>query len=308
MQDIRVNKKFIQTSKSIGENFTVLAISDSHFSDDNYFERLYEMIALAELIKPSIICLAGDILDTFDVVNDNPLLKEKLLYGIEKLSKSAPVFIVFAAHDNYTKAANKDFILKSWFAQLRQIKNVTIFAPQEEKQFYLSDEISVGGFSSPLDLSPAIENGSGMIEYMNPAVKRINFSETTYNIMIFHSSIFAFDKNGLRARKAIGLENVNLGLAGHCHGGLAPKFLESLNTGLITPDKHLFPHNVSGLFTSSDEDFNLLISRGIQKIPKTVIEEMGKVGELLYKLNQIYIPDVDLLTINGQPKKRIYSK
>ncbi len=139
---------------------------------------------------------------------------------------------------------------------------------------------------------------------MKPVMEKMNFSDITYNIMIFHSPDFAFDKNGLRPRKTIGLENVNLGVSGHNHGGLVPKLLEPLNIGLLSPGKELFPHNVAGLFSRSDEEFKVLISRGIQKIPGTVIKEMGALGNLLYRLNQVYRPDIDLLSI--EPKKKIY--
>lgn len=60
----------------------------------------------------------------------------------------------------------------------------------------------------------------------------------------------------------------------------------------------------SGLFSSKEEGFSVAISRGFLKIPGTIKDDIRKVGNVLYHANSILKPDVDLITLEGNIKRK----
>ena len=57
------------------------------------------------------------------------------------------------------------------------------------------------------------------------------------------------------------------------HGGIVPKFMRKLfkNSGLISPNKRLFPKNVYG--NLKIDNTNIIISSGIKVIPFRMINK-----------------------------------
>ena len=78
------------------EDINMMVFGDLHYSDkfnDKKLDLIYN-----ELISSEYIFIAGDILDSTDVVN-NIDKRDKLIKFLEKVSKKSKVFITLGNHD-----------------------------------------------------------------------------------------------------------------------------------------------------------------------------------------------------------------
>ncbi len=296
--DIRVNSKNVYTDKNIKEK-TIVNLSDVHFLNDVYINRLYQLIELLKEIKPDIICIAGDFLDTFD---DSILPRQKILDILKQISTIAKTVMSFAAHDYSSIMTDDDRnqALQIYFNQLKAIGNNFVpFLPDEKTTVDLGD-FTVSGYSLPLNVPYSSENTDELMLLISSYITSLGLSSIDYNSLVCHSPIPFFNKNGLKEKSEMNINEINLILSGHLHAGMMPKFLEFLNLGLVSPDKKPFSgthHNTSGLFAASSEDLNIDISRGFIKVPGTLRTELGEMGRFLYQFNQVYKSDIDLVKV-----------
>jgi len=287
---IRLNKKQIFTNKKIKEA-TILNIADVHYRNDKYSKRLADLKELIESIKPTLICMPGDFLDTLDAIIDD---KDILLEFLYKISKLCPTVLSFGTHDYYTSLNVR---ISGWFNDLASVSDTfyPIF-PGQSKTVAINDDISAVGYSLPIDMSYEFENKESLLPYIIKHAENFNLNQEQYNLFLCHSAISFFgdlSENGISMLKA---KYIDLIASGHNHAGMMPKMFEFLNFGLISPSKKLFPQNSSGLFSKGNGIY-IDISRGFLKIPGTVKEELKSLGETLYGANDFYKPDVSVLTI-----------
>ncbi len=296
--DIRINCSNVYTRKNIKEK-SIVTLSDVHFSNDFFISRLFQLINILKEIKPDVICIPGDFLDTLD---DSITQRQSIIDILKEFSRIAKTCMSFAAHDYSSVMTNEERnrIQKIYFSQLKNIDSNFIPLLPDEKTVIDLGDTTISGYSLPLDAPYYLENIDALISYIASYVASLGLSPKDYNILSCHSPISFFDESGLKSKYKMSIDEINLILSGHYHAGLMPKFLQFLNCGLIAPGKKPFttiPHNIVGLFSNPCEDFNVAISRGFLKIPGTVKTELGSVGKLLYQLNNVYKPDIDFVRI-----------
>ncbi len=203
----------------------------------------------------------------------------------------------FGIHD-YSSILNDSNIITRYFEDLKSVSDYFYpLFPDTPEYLEIDNNLMVTGYSLPLNEPGDLENGKDLLPKILPFIQNIDLKKTDYNIMLCHSPFSFFDETGLKSKIDMGLDNINLILSGHTHGGLMPKIFEKFNRGIITPDKQLFPKNVSGLFTCPNEDFSVAISRGFLKIPGTVVNELKAFGTPIYNINSLLKPDIDVLTL-----------
>ncbi len=296
---IRLNKKDIYTDKQINDTKIVL-LSDVHFRNDKYIKRIYNLLNLLKEIKPDLICIPGDFADTLDSIITS---EDQYLDILKRLSLICKTIMSFGVHDYHTTLNNKDEELKKYFEKLELVSNYFYpLFPNVNKVLEMDNNLMITGYSLPLSESGDLENNASLLPNIKSYIQNIDLSEKNYNIMLCHSPISFFNEQGLMSKSDMGINKLNLILSGHNHGGLAPKILEKYNRGIITPDKRLFPKNVSGLFENQDEGFAVLISRGFLKIPGSIKDEYKLLGTSIYNMNSILKPDVDILTLRKKDK------
>lgn len=302
--DIRVNQRKIHTEKAVG-NVKLLSITDIHYRNDKYAERLKRLRELILEISPDVICMAGDIVDFFDEIVDD---KQKLYSFLDQISENCPVLMSYGAHDYYSLRSDRNVELCKWFYEMNGISpNLHAFSPGDSSVILLPGNMSACGYSIPIDENLQKENNQELFPLVSRFIGNIELDPTTYNLLSCHSPIPFFYNGKLRNLRLLGFNDIDLISSGHYHAGLAPKFLEFLQLGFITPDKKFFPQNVAGLFNSADGKISIDISRGFLKIPGSIKEELGPLGNIIYEGNSLFKPDVELLTIEGQSKGRVYS-
>jgi predicted MPP superfamily phosphohydrolase len=113
----RLNKKTIYTNKGIGES-TIVTLSDIHFKNDKYVSRLTDLKKQLLEIKPNVICMPGDFIDTFDDIASNES-RQNALDISDQLSKISLTVLSFSAHDYYSKNVDKKVQIQKWFNELK---------------------------------------------------------------------------------------------------------------------------------------------------------------------------------------------
>jgi len=293
--DIRVNSRELYTNKNIKET-KIVAFSDAHCRDDKYVKRLYDLIEILKEIHPDIICVPGDFVDTID---DTVNTREQLLDILKQISKISKTIMSFAVHDYCSFNPDGNILIQKYFKDLESIGNsfFPVF-PKETKSIELTNNINANAFSLPIDERDYLENSPKLMNLVSPLTNGLSLSNESYNIFLCHSPLPFFNKQGVISKKELQNEDINLIVSGHNHAEFTPKFLEKFNIALFSHGKKFKPHKYSsGLFSNSDEELSVLISRGFLKIPGTIIGELGMIGNMAYSLNNVMKPDIDLLTL-----------
>ena len=137
---IQYNKYKIENNKNI--NTKIVHISDIHFAHKYNIKRLEMIKNKIKQIKPNYICITGDLIDLYDVVEDTnyPELKE----FINDLSEIGKVIISVGNHE-YIKMIENGYSNTENIEWLKQLKSKNIIILDNE--IYEENNISFIGYN-----------------------------------------------------------------------------------------------------------------------------------------------------------------
>ncbi len=111
---------------------TVLAIGDTHFKTTNIQEVdlfIEAIIKLAIQLKPNLIVILGDVLDTHERLHTIAL--NKALFFIDQMRKISPTMVLVGNHD---MISNQQFLTTNhWMNSMKEWDNVTVVDTTTQK-------------------------------------------------------------------------------------------------------------------------------------------------------------------------------
>ncbi len=272
---IQYNKYIIKNTKNI--NIKIAHISDIHFSHKYNNKRLEMVVNKIKDINPNYICITGDLIDLYDVVNDvnYPDLKN----FINNLSNIGKVIITVGNHE-YIKMLDNGFGKTNNIEWLKELQTKNIIALDNE--IYEENNISFIGYNPDYDYY--YTNKETPSEKNNEEIsKLINKTKNNYKILLSHTPFLIVKKDNYKNIKKF--DKIDLVLSGHTHGGLIPSFIPG-NFGIISPNRKIFPKKVRGIINLKTS--KVIISSGIMKLSRK--------SKLAF-LNDIYGSNITEITI-----------
>ena len=191
---------------------------------------------------------------------------------LEKLGNICKVIVILGNHDveHTEKGIRKYFINENFISKLKKVKNLYLL----RNSIYEDELINFIGIEVTYEY---YKNNNINFEKINSTLKKLN---NKLNVLLIHDPEII-----LSNKEKINLNNINLILCGHTHGGLMPDFIPG-HRGLISPRKALFKNNMRGIYKIGKS--TLIISTGIVKLSKR---------SHLTKLNDIFSSNITTITI-----------
>ena len=215
------------------KGYKILQISDLH--NKEFGSKQNKILAKIEKIKPDIIVITGDLIDS---KNTNIDIAMEL---INKVVNIAPIYYVSGNHEAWS--GSYDY-LKSKLEN----SGVVVLDNQKVQVFNDSDYIDIIGLTDTSFIkSDWLEYGVD-VETKN-LLNTLTKGSADFRILLSHRpELFDIYSNS----------NVNLVFSGHAHGG---QFRLPFIGGLIAPDQGFFPKLTEGIHKSNDT--SMIISRGL---------------------------------------------
>jgi len=275
------------------EDINMMVFGDLHYSNifnDKKLDLIYN-----ELISSEYIFIAGDLLDSTDVVN-NIDKRDKLIKFLEKVGKKHKVFITLGNHDLAIRKGYKgvrDDNNEFWL-EVSRIDGIYL---SRYNNYYEDDKIIV--YLLEQDYDYYYKNKHESKELLLDRIKKdkILFNNMDCNkikIVLCHSPINMIDNDISNE-----LKDFNFIFCGHMHNGMMPYYLDKIikgNRGLISPDNRLFADNTRGV--KDINNTHLIISGGITKLSKT--------SGIFRYFNFVYPMSIDNIVIKkGKIKKKV---
>lgn len=231
-----VISEMVFKSDAVPESFKgykILQISDLH--NKEFGSKQNKILAKIEKIKPDIIVITGDLIDS---KNTNIDIAMEL---INKVVNIAPIYYVSGNHEAWS--GSYDY-LKSKLEN----SGVVVLDNQKVQVFNDSDYIDIIGLTDTSFIkSDWLEYGVD-VETKN-LLNTLTKGSADFRILLSHRpELFDIYSNS----------NVNLVFSGHAHGG---QFRLPFIGGLIAPDQGFFPKLTEGIHKSNDT--SMIISRGL---------------------------------------------
>ncbi|MDE5630052.1 MAG: metallophosphoesterase, partial [Bacilli bacterium] len=275
------------------------------FRGDKFSKDIKKSIEMLEKIKPDMISLTGDFIDSLDYgVNYKNDIKNYLEY----LSSICPTFMSFGSHDLelFLTQENRDEIdderkkcQEEYFEFLKSIgKNFYIFLPESIERIDIDNNISVLGYSYPDIEGPDTEKIHADISHMKKYFDAMDIERNRFNILLCHGPLAFFD----RGKLLDDCGDFDLILSGHNHAGMIPHCMRFLPFGIIGPDRSILPPHLAGKYQNKRGTI-IDISPGFLKVPGIVMEDIPLIGNLLYQTNYLYSRELDLININKSLSK-----
>lgn len=286
-------KKYNLINKKINNKQKILLIADIHLCNDYNINILDDIINNVKIQKPNFICICGDIIDEFSVLEkkENEIL---LLNFLNELSKYAITLLTISSHDycnlkKYKTGNISSESIKYWHNMIKKNKNNRVILL--DNSIYENDLFNIIGYTPSRDYFKSHESEEVLIKEINCKFKNIN--KDKYTILMCHSPL-KIKKKTLEQIKII--NSVDLILSGHMHDGLLFPFFKKLPTtiGLVSPQKKLFPKNTRGRkeFIINNKKVVLIITGGIMKFSSTA-------PKFFQKLNPLYHNDMDIIEFDN---------
>lgn len=286
-------KKYKLINKKINNKQKILLIADIHLCNNYNINILNDIINNVKIQKPNFICICGDIIDEFSVLEkkENEIL---LLNFLNELSKYAITLLTISSHDycnlkKYKTGNISSESIKYWHNMIKKNKNNRVILL--DNSIYENDLFNIIGYTPSRDYFKSHESEEVLIKEINCKFKNIN--KDKYTILMCHSPL-KIKKKTLEQIKII--NSVDLILSGHMHDGLLFPFLKKLPTtiGLVSPQKKFFPKNTRGRkeFIINNKKIVLIITGGIIKFSASS-------SKFLQKLNCLYYNDMDIIEIDN---------
>jgi len=260
-------KKYkIENNKNI--NIKIAHISDIHYSKKYKNKRLEIVKTQLSKINPDYICITGDLIDIYDITKEKEF--DYFINWLIRLTNISKVIISIGNHE-YIKQNKYGYTKQEDIEWLKKIENNKLIVLDNE--IYKDNNITFFGFNPNSDYY--VKNKEKYETKFNIEItKLINKSTTKYNILLLHTPTLILKKQNYKNIKD--LNNVDLILCGHTHGGMVPSFTPG-NFGIIDPCKRLFPKNIRGKINLKNT--TVIISSGITKLSRK---------SRLTKFNDIY--------------------
>lgn len=249
--------KIINKTYNIKSNLnkSIVLISDIHYSSKKDIRVLNYVLDNIKNMKPDYICIPGDIIDK-SKVND----QEIFINWLKKLSTICKIIISIGNHEFYIDKYKKEYGLnKQFFNKVSNIDNLYLL----DNTNIIIDNINFIGLTHPIEF---YFNESNNLEKFNNNIEKLKTYKKYYNTLLCHSPVNVVNSNKLN--------NIDLVLCGHMHGGVVPNFMRIFfkNTGFINPDLRLFPKNVYGNIKRNNT--NIIITSGIRVLPFKLINKL----------------------------------
>lgn len=217
-----IKVEFIKINIKKERNLKIAHLSDIHIREKDYL-RVSKIVDKVKLIRPNIIVITGDLLDS--VIKDSSLD----LFCME-IIKIAPVIAIPGNHEesypDYTK----------WKSTLKRYGILVL----ENEYVEINNTVFVG-----------VTNAMVYDELLIKDVENINEKDVV--LLAHRPELFKeyYNKNNS--------VNPDIILTGHAHGGQFRLF----NRGLYSPGQGLFPKYTSGIYSSEECDVRMIVSRGL---------------------------------------------
>ena len=252
---IQYNKYKLENNKNI--NTKIVHISDIHFAHKYNTKRLEMINNKIKQIKPNYICITGDLIDLYDVVDDTnyPDLKN----FINDLSKIGKVIISVGNHE-YIKMIENGYGKTENIEWLKQLQSESIIILDNE--IYEEKNISFIGYNPDYEYYYTYKEKHPE-KYNKQLQKIIDKTKKDYKILLLHTpSLLLRDDN---YKNINNINKISLTLCGHTHGGMLPSFIPG-HFGIISPTRELFPKNIRGKIKINNN--TIIISSGIMKLSR----------------------------------------
>lgn len=275
-------KTYYITSNKIKEKQKLFFFSDVHFRNGFPIEKLTQILIQAELTEPDYICIAGDLVDDAKNLGDINLLSSFL----EGLSKIAPIIMGLGNHDLLTREKNTwvYYVNDKYLEILLKTPNLHLI----DNNCFKSKYIEFTGITMPYDYyEKCHESLECTKNYINMIADSLLARQELdlYQVLLFHSPISILEL--VKRQEVNYLENIDLILSGHLHGGLTPPLLEFFlkQRGIVGPtnlaERTIYPNYVRGHMKFKDID--AIVSTGITKlnIPKIDLILPPNINEII---------------------------
>lgn len=236
----------------------IILLTDIHYHSCKDIKKLNKVFDSLLDEKFDYICISGDIIDA-GTIND----MDDYINWLTKLAGLSKVMISLGGHDIVrSKKSSEYYYNNEFYTRIKGIKNVYLL----DNEVYEEDDIRFIGITLPLDFYYKYnENTNYFKRYVNNT-----FNEFTdkYNILLCHTPIPLTNLENYDEIKL--LNNVQLVLSGHMHGGIVPSFLRDKmkGRGIFSPHgRNMFPKNSYGLIKKGNT--SIVISTGITKASNT---------------------------------------
>ena len=221
-------------SKKIKKDIVIVQISDLHNTEFGSNQK--KLIAKTKKIKPDIITITGDLIDS-SKTNINIAMKY-----VKQAVKIAPTIYVSGNHEAWNASAYYD--LKD---KLKEA-GVIILEDKVKELKIKSSKISVIGLSDPDFMS---DLGVSNLDSLSTTLDSINYNTDNFVLLLSHRP---------EAYKSYENRDIDLVLTGHAHGG---QFRIPFVGGVIAPGQGFFPEYDAGLYKSKKDNMKMIVSRGL---------------------------------------------
>jgi predicted MPP superfamily phosphohydrolase len=290
-----ITKKYELSSNKIKKDVNIALFSDIHYSNIISTKKLKKITDNLIQNNPDFICIAGDIIDNNNILDNKP--KMKIFYDwLISLTSIAPTIIILGNHDFYKltyQRFSKKLKYKTPTKMINTLKKIPNLYLLNNKGITINN-INFHGYQAPVEyykynkIDKIRESNEILINDFNQKMKIEN--NDNYNVLLFHSPIRIFNDECFK--EISDLNNMDLVLTGHMHNGLVPNFLERIipkNYGIIGPFSNFFPKYARGIITKNKKN-NMIISGGITKFAESNPKFM-----LLF--NHFYKPEIDYIKL-----------
>jgi len=285
MNKIEIHKDIVYSSKT-KKDITLIHLADIHFSKSTNIKKFDKIKEEVYKNNPDYIVISGDTIDNPSILKDKIKIKKLLLF-LSDISKIAKLIISLGNHDIYRNEHYK------FFKNLNDIKNIYVL----DNDAYIDESIYISGFTLPVSYYYNMtkeESKEVLIDHLKKYKKLItNLPIKVPKVSLIHSPILLTDKDVLET-----LNEYDLLLSGHTHGGMVPKILNKFfkpNQGIIAPNKKFLPDIARGKIEKyiKDKKITLIITSGVTKLSVHS-------AKILNKLNFVYNIDINKITITSK--------
>lgn len=259
--------------------------------------------------NPDYICIAGDLLDYLNILEETKYL-DILRSWLSDIS-SIPVLISLGSHDmgyQVSKSVNKDGWVCGEYERTFKIleeslDNVYVL----DNKNYQDDRLFVSGYAQTFEYAYSKEDFEAANLLGEDLSKQEFLLRRELNvpaISLIHDPIYLTEPQIVEL-----LKNYDFILSGHMHNGIVPPILDELwksNLGLMRPNKKLLAPNARGVIPIKLENkiIYLVVTSGIIKIQETA-------PKILQPFNHLFPSGIDNITITNdstceQPKVKSY--
>lgn len=264
----------IYTYKNV--NVKIVQIADIHFSIRYKLKRLNKLMEKIEIINPDYVCIVGDLIDEYGVVETDYINYFK--DWLKKLSIRYKVIISLGNHDFIVKDGKHDIEQKNidWLLELKSDNLIVL-----NNSIYSENGVNFIGYNPDFKYYYVYKE-KNFFDYNNELSKLFNGLDG-FNILLVHAPSLIESNNNYKRIKGFNL--IDLVLSGHTHGGLIPSFFPG-SFGVVSPYKSLFPKVVRGSVKCGKSD--LIISSGVVKLSRK---------SRITLLNDIYGYNINVINI-----------